>query len=131
MKYYPGFAQLFDDFFNDDLSSQSSILKTDIKEKDGLYELNMEVPGIKKEDIQIELSQGYLKVTTTRSHEKEENEKFVRKERYVGTCSRSFYVGDGYKQEDIKASFDNGELKITLPTEAKKEEESKQLIAID
>ena len=131
MKYYPGFAQLFDNFFNDGLTSQSTILKTDIKEKDGMYELNMEVAGFKKEDIQIELNQGYLKITASRTQEKEENEKYVRTERYVGTCSRSFYVGDGYKQEDIKASFDNGELKITLPTEAKKEEESKQLIAID
>lgn len=130
MKYYPGFAQLFDDFFNDG-TTQSTILKTDIKEKDGMYELNIEVPGIKKEDIQIELNQGYLKITTTRTQEKEENEKFVRKERYVGTCSRSFYIGDGYKQEDIKASFDNGELKITLPTEAKKQEETKQLISIE
>ncbi len=72
MKYYPGFAQLFDNFFNDGLTSQSTILKTDIKEKDGMYELNMEVAGFKKEDIQIELNQGYLKITASRTQEKEE-----------------------------------------------------------
>ncbi len=131
MKYYPGFTQLFDNFFNDTFTSQNNVLKTDIKEKDGMYELNIEVAGFKKEDIQIELNQGYLTITATRKHEKEENEKYVRKERYVGTCSRSFYVGDNYKQEDIKASFDNGELKITLPTETQKIEETKQVISID
>ena len=142
MRYYPGFAHLFDDFFNDSISSQSGALKTDITEKDGMYILEMEVPGYKKEDIQIELDQGYLKVQASRSDgnykrmkgirdEKEEKGKYVRKERYVGTCSRSFYVGEGYKQEDIKASFDNGELKITLPTEAKKIEENKKMISIE
>ena len=131
MRYYPGFTQLFDNFFSDGLTNQNSVLKTDIKEKDGMYELNMEVAGFKKEDIQIELNQGYLKVTASRTQEKEENEKYFRTERYVGTCSRSFYVGNNYKQEDIKASFDNGELKITLPTETKKIEETKQVISID
>lgn len=131
MRYYPGFAHLFDDFFNDSISSQSGALKTDITEKDGMYILEMEVPGYKKEDIQIELDQGYLKVQASRSDGKEEKGKYVRKERYVGTCSRSFYVGEGYKQEDIKASFDNGELKITLPTEAKKIEENKKMISIE
>lgn len=131
MRYYPGFAHLFDDFFNDSISSQSGALKTDITEKDGMYILEMEVPGYKKEDIQVELEQGYLKVQASRSDEKEEKGKYVRKERYVGTCSRSFYVGEGYKQEDIKASFDNGELKITLPTEAKKIEENKKMISIE
>ena len=70
MRYYPGFAHLFDDFFNDSISSQSGALKTDITEKDGMYILEMEVPGYKKEDIQIELDQGYLKVQASRSDEK-------------------------------------------------------------
>lgn len=134
MRYYPGFTHLFDDFFNDSFSSQNGALKTDIVEKDGMYELNMEVPGLKKEDIQIELSEGYLKVTANHASDKEEKDaqgKVVRKERYSGSCSRSFYVGDGYKQEDIKASFENGELKITLPTEAKKIEQTKQFISIE
>ena len=131
MRYYPAFTHLFDDFFNGNNTNQNSLLRTDIKEKDGMYELDMEVPGIKKEDIQIELSQGYLKISATRKEESEESGKYVRKERFIGTCSRSFYVGDGYKQEDIKASFDNGQLKVTLPTEAAKIEETKQFISIE
>ncbi|CDA34264.1 heat shock protein Hsp20 [Firmicutes bacterium CAG:536] len=131
MRYVPDVNKydLFDDFFNDHQSA--GVLKTDIQEKDGYYILNMEAPGYKKEDIQIELSQGYLKVTATKQSHNESNGRIVRKERYVGTSSRSFYIGDGYKEEDIKASFDNGELKITLPTEVKKEEEAKQTIRID
>ena len=121
MMYYPTFKPF----------SNTNILKTDIQEKDGKYLFNMEAPGIKKEDIQIELSQGYLKVTATKQGHNESNGRIVRKERYVGTSSRSFYIGDEYKEEDIKASFDNGELKITLPTEVKKEEEAKQTIRID
>ena len=131
MRYYPTFTHLFDDFFNGNSTNQNSLLRTDIKEKDGMYELDMEVPGIKKEDIQIELSQGYLKISATRKEESDESGKYVRKERFIGTCSRSFYVGDGYKQEDIKASFDNGQLKVTLPTEATKIEETKQFISIE
>ena len=94
----------------------------------------MEVPGYKKEDIQIELSDGYLKVTATKqssTDDKDDQGRIVRKERYSGTQSRSFYVGDNYHQQDIKASFDNGELTITLPTEAKKIEDTKQYISIE
>lgn len=136
MKYYPGLNRfsLFDDFFNDHLGVRpAGLLKTDIREKDGQYELKVEVPGYQKEDIQIELNQGYLKITATRNTgtETKEDGRIVRKERYSGSCSRSFYVGDGYKEEDVKASFDNGELKITLPTEAQKEEETKTLISIE
>ncbi len=127
MKYYPNLSKydLFTDTFSGDF------LKTDIKQKGDLYELNIEMPGIKKEDIQIELNQGYLKITATRTQEKKENEKYVRTERYVGTSSRTFYLGNAYKPEDIKAHFENGELKITLPTETKKIEETKQVISID
>ncbi len=127
MKYYPNLNK-YDLFTN---TYSGSFLKTDIKQKDDLYELNIEMPGIKKEDIQIELNQGYLKISATRKQEKKEDEKYVRTERFVGTSSRTFYLGNAYKQEDIKASFDQGELKITLPTETKKIEETKQVIAID
>ncbi len=125
MTYYP----FFNDFFN---TNSTNVLKTDIRETDGMYELSIEAPGYKKEDIQIELSEGYLKISATRNQEtNEENGRYVRKERVSGTCSRSFYVGDNYTQSDIKASFDNGELKITLPTEVKKIEQAKQVISID
>nr|WP_246346047.1 Hsp20/alpha crystallin family protein [Catenisphaera adipataccumulans] len=128
--YYPDHFHLFDDFF----STDSNLLRTDIHEKDGNYVLNMEVPGYRKEDIQIELKDGYLNITANKSSdssEKDDQGRVVRKERYSGTCSRSFYIGDGYKQSDIKASFDNGELKITLPTQAAKVEDQKQYIAIE
>ena len=134
MTYYPGFGRVFDDFFNGGFTNQAGVLKTDIVEKDGNYVLSMEVPGYKKEDIQIELSDGYLKVTATKqssTDEKDDHGRIVRKERYSGTQSRSFYVGDNYHQQDIKASFDNGELTITLPTEAKKIEDTKQYISIE
>ena len=134
MTYYPGFGRVFDDFFNGGFTNQAGVLKTDIVEKDGNYVLSMEVPGYKKEDIQIELSDGYLKVTATKqssTDDKDDQGRIVRKERYSGTQSRSFYVGDNYHQQDIKASFDNGELTITLPTEAKKIEATKQYISIE
>ncbi len=130
MRYYPNLNSfgIFDDFFN---TTSSNTLRTDIREKDGMYELNMEVSGYKKEDIQIELSEGYLKVTANQNEEKETNDgRIVRKERVSGTVSRSFYVGDNYKQSDITASFSNGELHITLPTEVEKIEQSKQYISI-
>ena len=134
MTYYPGFGRVFDDFFNGGFTNQAGVLKTDIVEKDGNYVLSMEVPGYKKEDIQIELSDGYLKVTATKqssTDDKDDQGRIVRKERYSGTQSRSFYVGDNYHQQDIKASFDNGELTITLPTEAKKIEDTKQYISFE
>ena len=134
MTYYPGFGRVFDDFFNGGFTNQAGVLKTDIVEKDGNYVLSMEVPGYKKEDIQIELSDGYLKVTATKQSSNDDIDdlgRIVRKERYSGTQSRSFYVGDNYHQQDIKASFDNGELTITLPTEAKKIEDTKQYISIE
>ena len=102
MAYYPGFGRVFDDFFNGGFTSQTGVLKTDIVEKDGNYVLSMEVPGYKKEDIQIELTEGYLKVTATKhsnTDEKDDNGRIIRKERYSGTQSRSFYVGDNYHQE--------------------------------
>lgn len=132
MMYYPDFNHfsLFDDLF----TQPKGLLKTDICEKDGMYLLNMEMPGYQKKDIQIELKDGTLKVTASRNNatqEKDDNGRIVRKERYSGSCSRSFYVGEGYKQEDIKASFDNGELKITLPTQVEKIEETKKYITIE
>ena len=130
--YYPDFNHfsLFDDLF----TQPKGLLKTDICEKNGMYELSMEMPGYQKKDIQIELKDGTLKITASRNNEtqeKDDNGRIVRKERYSGSCSRSFYVGEGYKQEDIKASFDNGELMITLPTSVEKIEEPKKYITIE
>lgn len=136
MKYYPGFNRfdLFDDFFQDGMNTKSAnVLKTDIHEKDGYYILDMEVPGVHKEDIQIELKDGYLKITASRNTSQEDKDnkgRIIRQERHSGTFSRSFYVGEGIKQEDVKANFDNGELRISVPTEAKKVEEETKYIQI-
>ena len=109
-------------------------MKTDICEKNGNYELSMEVPGIKKEDIQLELKDGYLKITANRNTNNEEKDKdgrIIRQERFTGSCSRSFYVGENIKEEDIKANFDNGELKITFPSDKPKQVEEKKYIPIE
>ena len=138
MKFYPGYRafDLFDDLFNDNYVSKTpaNLLKTDITEKNGYYELNMEVPGINKEDIQLELKDGYLKITANRNtnnEEKDKDGKIIRQERFTGSCSRSFYVGENIKEEDIKANFDNGELKITFPSNTPKQVEEKKYIPIE
>ena len=126
-------AMDFDDFFSDATTKTANVLKTDIHEKDGYYVLSMEAPGVKKEDIQIELKDGYLKVTASRNSSKEDKDekgRIIRQERYSGSSSRSFYVGEGIKQEDVKANFDNGELIISIPTETKKVEEETKFIPI-
>lgn len=131
MKYYPMF-DLFDDFFTG--NTTSDVMKTDIVEKDGNYELSMELPGVQKQDIQMELKDGYLKVSATHgssSEDKDEKGRVVRKERVSGSYSRRFYVGEKIQQEDIKASFDNGELKITVPKEAPKKIEESKYIPIE
>lgn len=140
MKYYPGFSRfgLFGkDLFSDDFFSNSDynfgVLKTDIHEKEGFYELDMEAPGYTKDDIQIELKNGYLMIKVeknTNKEEKDENGRIIRQERYTGSCSRNFFVGENVHQEDIKATFDNGELKITVPKDAPKAIEEKKLIQI-
>ena len=127
MRYYPVFDNLFDDFFTNDFSSNSSVMKTDIVEKDGNYELNIELPGVKKEDIQMELKDGYLKITAahnSNTEDKDKEGKIIRKERVSGSYSRSFYVG-------VKASFGNGELKVTVPKEAPKQVEENKFIPIE
>ncbi len=112
---------LFDDFFRGDdffnTRREHSIMKTDIKEKDNEYVIEMDLPGYEKENIDLELEDGYLKVSAKVEKEENnnENEKFVHKERFYGECSRSFYVGEDIKEEDIKAEFKNGILKVDIP----------------
>ena len=120
-----------DPFFSED---ESRIMKTDIKEKKDKYIIDIDLPGYEKENIKIEIEDGYLTVhaTANSSNEEKEEGKFVRKERYIGSCSRSFYVGEDVKQEDIKACFRNGTLKIEVPKkEEKKEIENKKYIEIE
>ena len=117
---------LFGDMFKDPFFSnvENKIMRTDIKEKEDKFEIAIDLPGYEKENIKIEVEDGYLSITANTNSTKEEKEegKFVRKERYVGSCSRSFYVGDDIKSEDIKASFKNGTLKIDVPKKEEKPE---------
>lgn len=122
---------LFDDFFRDDFfnKKENNLMKTDIKEKKDKYIIEMDLPGYEKENINLSLKDGYLSVTAKVENENnEDEEKFVRRERFFGECSRSFYVGDSLTEEDIQAEFKNGILKIDVPKkEEKKEEETKYI----
>ena len=130
---------LLDDFFGEPFGgydySESGLMTTDVKDTDKGYEVTMNMPGVKKEDVKAELKDGYLTVsaeTNTKKDEKAEDGKYIRRERYSGSCSRSFYVGDGVKQEDIKAKFEDGTLKLFVPNEAAKPAvEQKKTIAIE
>ena len=124
----------FDDFFKDPFfdTGDSSIMKTDIKEKDNNYELEVDLPGYKKEDIKMHMEEGYLIInakTNKENDEKDKNGKYIRKERFFGECSRSFYLGNDIKEEDIKANFNNGTLSIEVPkkTQIEKEQEKKYI----
>ncbi|MDH6367291.1 MULTISPECIES: Hsp20/alpha crystallin family protein [unclassified Breznakia] len=137
MKLLPGFS-LFDDVFDDNffrpVNKTSSFMKTDIREVDGNYVLDMELPGYNKEDIKIALKDGYLTVTATRNDDKEDKDdkgNVVRRERFAGTCTRSFYVSDAVTEEDIKAKYDNGELHVTFPKDKPKEIAESKPIAIE
>lgn len=111
-----------DSFFTE---KESKLMKTDLKEKDGKYFLEIDIPGYEKEDIKIEIQDGYLTVhaKANKAETDKEEGKYVRKERYYGECSRSFYVGENITEEDIKAKFKNG----TLTLEVNKKDEPKQL----
>ena len=108
-------------------------MKTDVKEKDGNYTLEIDIPGYDKEDIKIELEDGYLTVRAAKEESKDEEDKkshYIHKERFYGQCSRSYYVGDNVKEEDVKASFKNGILSLTFPKEDAKKVETKKYIQI-
>jgi len=108
------------------------MMKTDVRETETGYELEMDLPGFRKEDITLELQNGNLTVSAKHSDEKkdtDENGKLLRQERYVGSMSRSFYVGSHVTEEDVKARFEDGVLKLCVPKkEAKKVEEKKTIL---
>lgn len=137
MKLLPGFRafdDVFDDMFTTPFFKENLAMKTDIHQINGNYVLNMEVPGFNKEDIHIDLSNGYLNVEAVKNSNTEEKDKkgnIIRQERYSGSCSRSFYVGNQVREEDIQASYTNGELKITFPDKEIKAVEEKKYINID
>ena len=131
---------LFDEFFDNDFwgkgfsKFEAPSMKTDVKDVDGNYELSIELPGFNKEDITASLKNGYL--TVSAKHEenndkKDENDKYIRRERRFGSCERSFFVGEAITEEDIKASYNNGILKLTLPKEKESLPQPPKTIAIE
>lgn len=147
---------LFDDFFDDlfdfpmldDKAMQkaqkklygrhaANMMKTDVQEHDDHYEVDIDLPGFKKDELSLELQDGYLVISAAKGLDKEEKEKkngkFVRRERYAGSMSRSFYVGEEIKEEDIHAKYEGGVLKLNVPKaeEKKPEIEEKKYIAIE
>ena len=118
-------------FFNE---GESKLMKTDIKEKKDEYVIDIDLPGYEKEGIKLNIQDGYLTVHATVNKEEKDDEKgkFVRKERYSGECSRSFYVGENVTENEIKAKFKNGTLTIEIPKkEEKKELPEKKYIPIE
>ena len=130
------FQNFFDFPFADFGSYQETgLMSTDVKEGDQGYEVTMNLPGVQKEDVKAELQDGYLTIHASSNSNKEETDRsgrYIRKERYSGSCSRSFYVGDAVTQEDIKAKFEDGTLKLLIPKkEAVPEVEERKYIAIE
>ena len=113
------------------------MMKTDVQEHDDHYEVDIDLPGFKKEELSLELKDGYLVISATKGLDKDEKEKksgkFVRRERYVGSMSRSFYVGEDMKQEDIHAKYESGVLKLSIPKaeEQKAQVDESKYIAIE
>ncbi len=113
----------------------SNMMKTDVQDHGDHYQVDIDLPGFKKDQLSLELKDGYLVISAAKGLDQEEKDektgKFVRRERYAGSMSRSFYVGDDVKQEDIKAKFENGVLQLTIPKEEKAPVEEKKTIAIE
>ncbi len=131
---------LFDEMFRDPFftrpfeNSSTQIMKTDIHDKDGNYIIEMELPGYAKEDIKADLKDGYLTITASKNETKEEKDakgNCIRKERYTGSCNRSFYVGENVTQDDIKAAYKDGILALQVPKEVPKAIEEPKLITIE
>ena len=126
---------LFDDFFHDPFGMMTAaveeplygkhaknLMKTDVREKEDSYELDIDLPGFKKEEITVELKNGCLTISATKGLEKEESEKdgkYIRQERYTGACSRSFYVGSEVTPAQIGAKYEDGILRISIPKAVK------------
>ncbi|MDD7641904.1 MAG: Hsp20/alpha crystallin family protein [bacterium] len=140
---------LFDDFMDDFAfpafpdtekalygKHAKNLMKTDVKETDTEYELIIDLPGFKKEDVKASLENGYLTIQASKGLDKDEQEKksgkYIRRERYAGTCARSFYVGDDITQDEIKGNFKHGILRLTIPKkDAKPAVEQTNYIAIE
>ena len=139
---------LFDDFFTDGFmpipvwngrsplygKHAKNLMKTDVRETDTGYEVDIDLPGFKKDEISLKLDQGYLTIAASKGLDKDDKDKegrYIRRERYAGACSRSFYVGDQITEKDISAKFEDGILKIRLPKPAQQIEQQPNRILIE
>ena len=139
---------LFDDFFDDDFSMfpaltgrnplygkhAKNLMKTEVRETENTYELDIDLPGFKKDEISIDLKDGYLSISAAKGLDRDQEDKkgkYIRQERYAGACSRSFFVGEGVEPKDVSAKFEDGILKISLPKQVKKELPQSPRIAIE
>ena len=128
---------LFDDFFSDPFGMMVSqgrdplygkhaknLMKTDVRETEDTYELDVDLPGFTKDEVNVELKNGYLTIQAAKGLDKDQTDKkgkYIRQERCAGACSRTFYVGEGVEPEDVTARFENGILQLSIPKEAKKQ----------
>ena len=112
-----------------------NMMKTDVRETDNSYELDVDLPGFKKDEIKAQLENGYLTISAAKGLDKDQKDKdgkYIRQERYAGAMSRSFYVGDDVTHEDVKAKFEDGILKLSIPKkDTKAAVENKKQIAIE
>ena len=111
-----------------------NVMKTDVKETETGYEVDIDLPGFKKDEINAKLDNGYLTISAAKGLDKDEKDKkgkYIRKERYAGSMSRSFYVGEGVTEEDIKAKYEDGILRLVVPKKDAKAVENKKYIAIE
>ena len=139
---------LFDEFFDDSFvmfpmwngrnplygKHAKNLMKTDVRETESTYELDVDLPGFKKDEVQLELKDGYLTISAAKGLDKDEEEKngrYLRRERYVGQCSRSFYVGKSVEPKDVSAKFEDGILKVTLPKVVQQQLPENHTIAIE
>ena len=134
--------RLFDNFMDDfgfpsvdriaASKNTSNLMRTDIKETEDQYVLSVELPGFNKEDVKLSLKDGYLNISaSTQAEDEEKDGKFLRRERYTGAMTRSFYVGEDITEEDVKAKFGNGVLTLSLPKETPKKIEEPKYICIE
>ncbi len=139
---------LFDDFFGRDfdlfpaLSGSNplygkyakNLMKTDVRETEHTYELDIDLPGFKKDEVSVDLKDGYLTISAAKGLDKDESDKagrYIRQERYAGTCSRSFYVGEGVEPSDVSAKFEDGILRLSLPKLEQKQLPKSTTVAIE
>ena len=138
---------LFDDMFDFDFDKEfnrmmrplygkhaRNLMKTDVRETDNSYELDIDLPGFKKDEISVQLDNGYLSISASKGLDKDEenkNGKYIRRERYAGAMNRTFYVGDNLTQQDIQAKFEDGILKISVPKKDVQQIEQNKYIAIE